>query len=90
MRVREIEKASSMGRNNFQLDHIMTGLRKKTELLKDLQLLFWKNVVMEHGDNNKLYNIVKEIQELSEDCSTIFGNLLFNYRTDVVSLNVFH
>ena len=84
LRVREVEKASSMGRNNFQLDHIMSSVKKKLELSRELQVLFWKNVTMEQTNDEKLYNIVKEIQELSEECSIIFSNLLSNYATDVV------
>jgi len=84
MRSREIETASSMGGNNFQLDSALTNVRKRITYLSQLHKSFWKTISINQGEDHKLYSLVKEIHDITKDCTQIFSNLVFNYRNNVV------
>ena len=85
LRFREIERATSTGRNNFELDHILEGIQKKTDLLKHLQVRFWKNV----ASGQDLYSVTKQMEETSTECYQTFGNLMVNHHNNKTVLRAY-
>ncbi|KAL9658648.1 hypothetical protein ABK040_006184 [Willaertia magna] len=80
MRQREMERLASTGANNFALERILEKAKKNMEHVRQLHKLFWKNLTSSHTeDEEKFYNIAKQIEETTRECQDIFNNLLVNH-----------
>ncbi|KAG2373363.1 hypothetical protein C9374_012229 [Naegleria lovaniensis] len=85
LRYREIERVTSTGRNNFEIDHILDGILKSSSLLRHLQVRFWKHI----SSGQEIINTVMQMEEITRECEQIFKNLMFNHRENKTVLRAY-